>query len=106
MTDEEREVLKGATVKGNYLMYRDRPLVREGNTIIYGNMDDEYVLQLIIMNEKEFRDKTVPDKIIIQIMKTDKELSDGERIVKQELKSGFAEAFELGVVWLERLIGD
>ena len=48
----------------------------------------------------------VPDKIIIQIMKTDKELSDGERIVKQELKSGLCDAFELGLIWLERLIGD
>ncbi len=106
MTDEERKVLEDATVKGKFLMYKDRPLVREGNTIIYGNLDDEYVLQLIIMNEKEFRGQMVPDKIIIQITKTDKELSDGEKIVKQELKTGFAEAFELGVVWLERLIGE
>lgn len=106
MTEEEKSVLNGATVNGKFLMYKGRPLVREGNTIIYGNLEDEYILQLIIMNEKEFRGKSVPDKIIIQIMKTDKSLSDGEKIVKQELKSGFAEAFELGTVWLERLIGD
>ncbi|MBQ4066410.1 MAG: hypothetical protein IJD22_02075 [Clostridia bacterium] len=105
MTDEMREVLKGATVKGNYLMYKDRPLVREGNTIIYGNMDDEYVLQLIIMNEKEYMGKSVPDKIIVQITKTDPALSDGEKIVKQDLKTGLNEAFELGIIWLERLIG-
>lgn len=105
MTDEMREVLKDATVKGKYLMYKDRPLVREGNTIIYGNMDDEYVLQLIIMNEKEYMGKNVPDKIIVQITKTDMSLSDGERIAKQDLKSGLAEAFELGVIWLERMIG-
>lgn len=105
MTDEMREILKEATVKGKYLMYKDRPLVREGNTIIYGNMDDEYVLQLIIMNEKEYMGKTVPDKIIVQITKTDTALSDGERIVKQDLKTGLNEAFELGTIWLERLIG-
>ena len=43
MTDEMKELLKAATVKGSYLMYKDRPLVREGNTIIYGNMEDDYV---------------------------------------------------------------
>lgn len=106
MTEEEKTILEGATVEGKFLMYKDRPLVREGNTIIYGNLDDEYVLRLIIMNEKEFRGRNVPDKIIIQITKTDKDLSDGEKIVKQELKSGFAEAFGLGIVWLERLIGE
>ena len=105
MTDEMREALKAATVKGDYLMYKDRPLVREGNTIVYGNIEDEYVLQLIIMNEKEYMGKSVPDKILIQITKTDTSLSDGERIVKQDLKSGLNEALELGIIWLERLIG-
>lgn len=105
MTDEEKKVLEGATVEGKFLMYKDRPLVREGNTIIYGNMEDEYVLQLIIMNEKEYLGKSVPNLVIIQIVKTDKDLSDGEKIVKQEMKSGLYDAFELGTIWLERLIG-
>ena len=87
MTDEIKEILKGATVQGKFLMYKD-------------------ILQLIIMNEKETDGKTVPDKIIIQIMKTDPSLSDGDRIVKQELRSGLYEAFELGTIWLERLIGE
>lgn len=106
MTDEMREILKNSTVKGNYLMYKDRPLVREGNTIIYGNMEDDYILQLIIMTEKEYMGKMVPDKVIIQITKTDMSLSDGERIVKQDLRTGLNEAFELGIIWLERHIGD
>ncbi len=105
MNEEMKEILKNATVKGDFVMYKERPLVREGNTIIYGNMDDEYILSLIIMNEKEYMGKNVPDKIIVQIMKTDPKLSDGERIVKQDLKSGLYEAFEIGLIWLERLIG-
>ena len=106
MTSEIKEILKDATVQGKFLMYKERPLVREGNTILYGNMDDAYILQLIIMNEKEVDGKNVPDKIIIQIMKTDPTLSDGDRIVKQELRSGLYEAFELGMIRLERLLGE
>ena len=106
MTSEIKEILKDATVQGKFLMYKERPLVREGNTILYGNMDDAYILQLIIMTEKEVDGKNVPDKIIIQIMKTDPTLSDGDRIVKQELRSGLYEAFELGMIWLERLLGE
>lgn len=106
MNEETKKALEAATVDGKFLMYKERPLVREGNTIIYGNISDEYILQLIIMNEKEFAGRSVPDKVIIQVMKTDKSLTDGERIVKQELKSGLYEAFELGMIWLERLIGD
>ena len=106
ITSEIKEILTDATVQGKFLMYKERPLVREGNTILYGNMDDAYILQLIIMTEKEVDGKNVPDKIIIQIMKTDPTLSDGDRIVKQELRSGLYEAFELGMIWLERLLGE
>ncbi len=104
MTNETKEFLAGATVKGEFLMYKERPLVREGNKIIYGDMEDEYILYLIIMNEKEYMGQMVPDKVIVQIMKTDSSLSDGEKIVKQDLKNGLYEAFELGLIWLERLI--
>ena len=98
MTDEMREALKAATVKGDYLMYKDRPLVREGNTIVYGNIEDEYVLQLIIMNEKEYMGKNVPDKILIQVIDS----NDPNKILKQGDKSGLYDAFSLGLVWLER----
>lgn len=106
MNEETKKILDGATVNGKFLMYKERPLVREGNTIIYGNMDDEYVLSLIVMNEKEYKGEFIPDKVIVQIIKTDPSLSDGEKIVKQDLKNGLYEALELGNIWLERLLGN
>ena len=89
-------------VEGEYLLYKGRPLVREGNMICYGCVEDDCVLQLMIMTEKEYKGKTVPDKILIQVVKTDTSLPQTERIVKQDMKSGFATAFELGLIWLER----
>ena len=106
MNENIKAVFDGATVDGKFLIYKNRPLVREGNTIVYGNMDDKFILALTIMNEKEYMGKSIPDKVIVQIMKTDEKLSDGEKIVKQDLKSGLYEAFELGLIWLERLLGE
>lgn len=89
-------------VSGEYLIYKGRPLVREGNMLCYGCIEDEYVLQLMIMSEKEYNGRNVPDKILIQVVRTDMSLPATERIVKQDMKAGFADAFELGVIWLER----
>lgn len=83
-----------STVDGKFLMYKGLPLVREDNIICYGSMDEEYILQMIIMSEKEDGGVKVPDKILIQLLKTDNSLPDHERIVKQDMKSGFYEAFE------------
>lgn len=93
-----------STVNGSYIIYKNRPMVREDNIVCYGNMDDKYILQLVIMTEKEFKGNTVPDKVVVQIMSTDKSLSESQRIVKQDLKDGFYNALELGIIWLERYL--
>lgn len=96
---------KIVTVDGKYLEYKGRPLVREDNTICYGFMEDPYILQLTIMTTKKYHDKEVPDKVLIQILKTDNSLSAQEKIVKQDMKSGLTDAFEIGLIWLERFLG-
>lgn len=106
MSDIEKEILDKATVKGSYLMYKDRPLVRDNNVICYGNMDDEYVLCLTIMTEVEQNGKNVPDMVLIQIVRTDENVSATDKIAKQDIKKGLYEAFELGYIWLTRLIGE
>ncbi len=100
--DKEFELF--SNVEGKFLVYKGRPLVREGNIICYGSMDEKYVLQMIIMSLKNVGDNEVPDKILLQILKTDRSLPDHERIVKQDMKSGFNEALDIGIVWLERYL--
>ena len=67
-------------------------------------MEDPYILQMTIMTTKQVGNKEVPDKILIQIVKTDKNLSAQERIVKQDMKSGLHDAFDIGLIWLERYL--
>lgn len=95
---------KLSTVNGKYLEYKGRPLVREDNTICYGYMEDPYILQMTVMTTKQQKGHEVPDKVLIQILKTDPALSAQEKIVKQDMKNGLYEAFDLGVIWLERLL--
>ena len=87
-------------VEGKYLEYKDRPLVREGNTICYGDKTEKCFLLLEIMSTKldEASGEELPDKILIQIIDS----NDPNKILKQGDKSGLYDAFSLGLVWLER----
>ena len=87
-------------VEGKYLEYKDRPLVREGNTICYGDKTEKCFLLLEIMSTKvdEISGEELPDKILIQIIDS----NDPNKIIKQGDKSGLYDAFSLGLVWLER----
>ncbi len=88
------------TVKGKYLEYKDKPLVREGNTICYGDMSEKYVLMLEIMSYKKVGDIEVPDTVFIQVISTD----GTQQIYKQGQKVGLYDAFDIGLVWLERAL--
>lgn len=93
-----------ATVTGDFLIYKDRPLVREDNIICYGSMEEPFMLQLVIMSTKEFREQTVPEKVVVQLMNTDTSLPTHQRIVKQSIQEGLYAAMDLGIIWLERAL--
>ena len=57
---------------------------------------------MVSFNLKDGKEYEIPDKIIVQITKTDTSLSDGERIVKQDLKTGLNEALELGIISVKK----
>ncbi|MBO5305128.1 MAG: hypothetical protein J6B12_00040 [Clostridia bacterium] len=88
-------------VSGSYLEYKGKPLVREGNTICYGDMEtDKCILILEIMSYKTVEGNSVPDKIFIQVI----DAKDPTKIVKQGEKNGLYDALSIGFVWLERAL--
>ena len=85
-------------VSGKYLEYKGKPLVREGDTICYGDMNvDKCILILEIMSYKKVDGQDLPDKILIQVV----DPKDQTKIFRQGSKEGLYEAFSLGLVWYE-----
>ncbi len=85
-------------VEGKYLTYKGQPLVREGNTICYGDKSEKCFLILEIMSYKTEKGQKLPDSIFIQVV----ESADPTKIVKQGQKSGLSDAMNVGMIWLER----
>ena len=55
-------------VEGKYLEYLDKPLVREENTIVYGDMNEKCILILEIMSYKDVDGKQMPKDVFIQVI--------------------------------------
>ena len=87
-------------VSGKYLMYKGKPLVREGNTICYGDMSEKCILILEIMSYKDEKGNQVPDKILVQVIDS----KDPTKIIKQGAKEGLHDAFSMGIIWLEHAL--
>ena len=95
MTNEELNL-----VSGKYLEYKGKPLVREGDTICYGDMNEKCILILEIISYKETDGKHLPDKIMIQVIDS----KDPNRIIRQGSYSGLHDAFSMGEIWLEQAL--
>lgn len=89
-----------------FLTYKGKPLVRKGKEIYYGDMSEKYVIKLDVLSEKEEDGVKIPDRIAVQLMLSDTQLSVKERTKKSSEKQGLYEAMDLGVVWLERALKD
>ena len=97
-------------VEGQNLVFRGKPLVREGNTFCYGSMSDKYVLFMMVLSNKTVKDENgkeveIPDKILLQVLSTDTSLPPHERVVKQFDRNGLFDAMDIGLIWLDRLNG-
>ena len=79
--------------KQDFLTYKNRPLVRSGNTIYYGNMTDKFVIKMDIKSTKKQDDLDIADKVAVSLVHTDD-------------KSGLYEALDLGAIWLERALSE
>ena len=80
-----------------FLEYKGKPLVRQGDDIFYGDMSDKYYVYMMIMSDKKSpkSDSDVPGTIMVQLLD-----SATKKPEKQKITNGLAEAFEFAEAWL------
>ncbi|MEE0956651.1 MAG: hypothetical protein UH734_01035, partial [Ruminococcus sp.] len=87
-----------------FLTYKGKPLVRCGDEIYYGSMEDPYVIRMQIKTKKEVNGVEIADKVTVQLMATDPYLSPRKQLVKSSEKKGLYLAMDIADIWLERAL--
>lgn len=88
----------------SFLTYKGKPLVRKGNTIYYGNMNDPFVILLTVVSSHEVHGVNISDKVTVQLLNTDPSINPFDAIVKRTEKTGLWNAIYIASVWLERAL--
>ena len=88
--------------KHSFLMYKGRPLVRNGKTLYYGYMSDPYVVIMQITSTREVNGLEVADRVVVQLVNTDPNVRMKDKIVKKAERKGLYSAMDIGCIWLER----
>lgn len=81
------------------LIYKDKPLVRCGNLIYYGNLSEKYVSIIEILDTKEENGVKIPSKLSIKLNKNYGELKF--KPVKKAERESLYIAIDLAEYWLK-----
>ena len=87
----------------NFFNYKDRPLVRNKDTVYYGRMSDPYVVMMQIQSKKMDGDLEVADKISMQMLSTDLNVPPEKLVLKKSEKQGWFQALDVASSWLDRM---
>ena len=89
-----------------FLTYKGKPLVRNGNTLYYGDPSEKYVIMMQILATKPVDDVEVASKVSVQLINTDPNVSIREKIVKSSEKKGLYAALDIAEIWLNRALAE
>lgn len=76
------------------LLYKDIPLVKRGNVIIYGDLFDSSYVQMEILSTSVFKGLELATDVSVSLVE------DGKTVKKVEKESLFR-ALDIGAFWLE-----
>lgn len=76
------------------LIYKGRPLVKRGNTVIYGDISDEYYVCIEILDTETHDDLELATEVVVTLM-------CGGRVEKKAEREGLYRALDIGAYWLE-----
>jgi hypothetical protein len=67
-------------------------------------MEDRFVIRMQVKSKKEVNGLEIADKVAIQLLCTDPDLSPRKQLVKASEKTGLYLALDIADVWLERAL--
>ena len=81
------------------LSYKGKPMVRRGDVIYYGDMNEKYIIIFTIKSKKQVGTLEVADAVTIDLC-----LNKGagkEKVIKKANRESLYEAIDIAEFWLE-----
>ncbi len=100
---DNKKPKKSKSEKGTF-KYKGKPLVRCGNVMYYGDINDRFVTKIESKETKKIKDLDVSTKLSVEMIDNDSEFENTNKIVKISEKNGLYLALDIANIWLERAL--
>ncbi|MBQ6937464.1 MAG: hypothetical protein IJN36_02975 [Clostridia bacterium] len=82
--------------------YKGKPMVRRGDTIYYGDLNEKYIIIFTIKSKKKVGDLEVADSVTIDLCTN--RGAGKEKVIKKANRESLYEAIDIAEFWLEDAI--
>ena len=80
----------------------EKKFSEQNSAYTLADMADAYVIKFTVLTET--KEDKIPEKVTVQLLKSDTQLPNKDRVVKETAKENFFDALDVGFVWLERAL--
>ncbi|GMB10738.1 MAG: hypothetical protein NkDv07_0662 [Candidatus Improbicoccus devescovinae] len=86
------------------LKYKGKPLVRCGEIILYGDINENYIIRIIINKVSKISGLNISNDVTVQLVRSGPMAHGVCKAIKTSHKPGLYEAMDLGSAWLDRAL--
>ena len=83
------------------LMYKGKPVIRRGDKIYYGFIEDDYIIEISVKESENVGGLEITSKARVALLTNQTHMEGKERPVKKADREGLFDALDLAYVWLE-----
>lgn len=86
------------------LIYREKPLIREGNVLYYGDFNENFITRFTILESEKVNDLDMAKKITIELLEKHGQDMSTAKLTKKAERTSMWAALDIGVYWLEDIL--
>lgn len=86
------------------LLYRGKPLLRDGKVLYYGDFNENFIVRLTTLEAKKINKMEVATKVSIELLEKHGDSIKTARLTKKAERASLWAALDVGVYWLEDIL--
>ena len=96
--------MAAALTEREVLVYREKPLLRDGNTLYYGDFSENFIVRFTILESEKVNDLDMAKKIIIELLEKNGDDISQAKLTKKAERTSMWSALDIGIYWLEDIL--
>lgn len=93
-----------ALTERDVLIYREKPLLRDGNTLYYGDFNENFIVRFTILETEKVNDLDMARKVIIELLEKNGDDISTAKLTKKAERTSMWAALDIGIYWLEDIL--